>query len=182
MTNRSGLETYLSNKAEAMAAAARKHESGDAARETIAAECSVSDLTGIRRVRIRDFQIVSDSGPAFGGFGLGPSSPELLLGVLASCLTHTYLIGAAQRGITLDAVHVRFEADNNDAAFLGLDTADPSYPFNIRGVVRLESRASEGEIEALHAYAAGTCPLTKLVREPLSVDISSEPVAQRQPR
>jgi uncharacterized OsmC-like protein len=171
MTNRSGLETYLSNKACAMAAAARGLESGDAARDTIAAECSVSDLTGVRRVRIRDFQLVSDSGPAFGGFGLGPSSPELLLGVLASCLTHTYLIGAAQRGVSLDGVHVRFEAENNDAGFLGLDTADPSYPFNIRAVVRIDSRADQSEIDGLHAYAAGACPLTKLVRESQSVDI-----------
>lgn len=180
MTNRSsGLETYLSNKAEAMTAAARRLESGDAARETIAAECSVSDLTGIRRVRMRDFQIVSDSGPAFGGFGLGPSSPELLLGVLASCLTHTYLIGAAQRGISLDGVHVRFEAENNDAGFLGLETADPSYPFNIRGIVRVESRASDADLEALHEYAAQTCPLTKLVRESVPVNVSVEPPASR---
>jgi uncharacterized OsmC-like protein len=176
MTQASGLETYLSNKAEAMSAAALRIGSGDAARETIAAECSVSDLTGIRRVRMRDFQIVSDSGPAFGGFGLGPSSPELLLGVLASCLTHTYLIGAAQRGVTLDAVHVRFEAENNDADFLGLETADPSYPFNIRGIVRIESRASEAEIESLHAYAASTCPLTKLIREARPVEISTDPL------
>jgi uncharacterized OsmC-like protein len=174
MTSGSSLDVYLSNKREAMASAARTLTSGDAARDTIAAECRVSDLTGIRRVRIRDFQLVSDSGPAFGGFSLGPSSPELLLGMLASCLTHTYLIGAAQRGVSLDAVQVRFEAENNDAGFLGLDTSDPPYPFNIRAVVKIESRASQEEIEALHAYAAQTCPLTKLVREPLSVHIRVE--------
>jgi uncharacterized OsmC-like protein len=176
MTNGAGLDAYLSNKAGAMATAARVLDSGDAARQTIAAECSASDLTGIRRVRIRDFQVISDSGPAFGGFSLGPSSPEMLLGVLASCLTHTYLIGAAQRGITLDGVHVRFEAENNDAAFLGLDTGDPPYPFNIRAVVRLESRASRSEIDALHAYAAATCPLTKLIREAHPVEIRADGV------
>jgi uncharacterized OsmC-like protein len=169
--NPRGLDTYLSNKAIAMKAAARKSESGDAVRETIAAECSASDLTGVRRVRIRDFQLISDSGPAFGGFGLGPSSPELLLGMLASCLTHTYLIGAAQRGVSLDAVHVRFEAENNDAAFLRLETTDPPYPFNIRGIVRIESRADAREIADLHDYAARTCPLTKLVREPQSIEV-----------
>ena len=122
-------------------------------------------------MRIRDFQLVSDSGPAFGGFGLGPSSPELLLGVLASCLTHTYLIGAATRGISLNSVHVRFEAENNDAEFLGLETADPPYPFNIRAVVKIDSHGSPEELQALHAYVARACPLTKLVRESLSVDI-----------
>jgi uncharacterized OsmC-like protein len=106
----------------------------------------------------------------------------LLLGVLASCLTHTYLIGAAQRGISLDGVHVRFEAENNDAAFLGLETADPSYPFNIRGIVRVESQASDADLEALHAYAATTCPLTKLVREALPVKVSVEPPVSRPTR
>jgi len=169
--NPTGLDTYLSNKATAMASAARSYESGDAPRETIAADCTAADLTGVRRVRIRDFQLISDSGPGFGGFGLGPSSPELLLGMLASCLTHTYLIGAAQRGVSLDAVHVRFEAENNDAAFLGLDTTDPPYPFNIRAIVRIESRADAREIADLHDYAARTCPLTKLVREPQSIEV-----------
>jgi len=157
-----------------MKEAAEQTGSGDALRETVRAECTASDLTGVRRVRIRDFQLVSDSGPAFGGFGLGPSSPELLLGVLASCLAHTYLIGAARRGIPLDNVRVRFEAENNDAAFLGLETADPPYPFNIRAFVKVESPAAEGEIAGLHDWAARNCPLTRLVREPLAVTISIE--------
>ena len=158
-----------------MSGAASEFGSGDAARETIAAECSASDLTGVRRVRMRDFQLGSDSGPAFCGFGLGASSPELLLGVLASCLTHTYLIGAALRGVPLNDVHVRFEAENNDAAFLGLETADPPYPFNIRATVRLESSASEEALAGLHDYAANSCPLTRPVREALPVSISIEP-------
>ena len=168
------LARYLENKAIAMKGAADLAGSGDAVRETVAAECSAGDLTGVRRVRIRDFQLVSDSGPAFGGFGLGPSSPELLLGVLASCLTHTYLIGAARRGIALDNVRVRFEAENNDAAFLGLETADPPYPFNIRGSVKVESSADAATIAALHEWAARSCPLTRLVREPVPVSVRVE--------
>jgi len=168
------LEQYLENKAAAMAEAAKAAGSGDGMRETVRAECSASDLTGVRRVKIRDFQLVSDSGPAFGGFSLGPSSPEMLLGVLASCLTHTYLIGAARQGIPLDDVRVRFEAENNDAAFLGLETADPPYPFNIRAFVRVESPAAGEVIAGLHEWAAQSCPLTRLVREPLTVTISVE--------
>ena len=125
---------------------ARRFDSGDAAREAIAAECVADDSTGVRRIQIRDFQFVSDSGPGFGGKSLGPSSPELLLGVLASCLTHTYLIGAASQGVPLDSVRVRMEADNNDAGFLGLTTADPSYPFNIRAHVHIESPADAANV------------------------------------
>ena len=165
------LREYLTNKAAAMRSYAGRFDSGDAVREAIAAECVADESTGVRRVNIRDFQFVSDSGPGFGGSGLGPSSPELLLGVLASCLTHTYLIGAASQGVPLDSVRVRMEADNNDAAFLGLTTSDPSYPFNIRAHVYIVSTAEAGQLAALHSYAASTCPLTKLIREPASLTI-----------
>ncbi len=133
----SGLGEYISRKAAAMQATARGLASGDAARETISAECTAADGTGVRRVRIREFQYLSDSGPGFGGFGLGPSSPEMLLGALASCLAHTYLIGAAQMGLALASVRVRFEAENNDARLLGLETSDPELPFNIRAQVEV---------------------------------------------
>jgi uncharacterized OsmC-like protein len=172
MAVETGLTAYLANKAKAMFEAARGFGTGAAVRETISAQCTASNLTGVRQIRIRQFQLLSDSGPAFGGFGLGPSSPEILLGALASCLTHTYLIGAAQRNMSLDKVEVRFEAENNDAAFLGLATEDPPYPFNIRALVRVESQASPEELAELHDYAARTCPLTKLVRDSLSVQIT----------
>ena len=166
-----GLPEYLRNKALAMTNAATARASGDAVRETISAECSASDLTGVRRIRIGDFHLLSDSGPAFGGFRLGPSSPELLLGVLASCLTHTYLIAAAARGISLESVSVRFEAENNDAHFLGLETSDPDLPFNIRAHVRIESDAPREQVDDLHSYAEQNCPLTKIIREPHQVRI-----------
>jgi uncharacterized OsmC-like protein len=171
-----GLEEYLVRKRAAMTAAAAGLAGGDAARETISATCTADDLSGVRRITIRDFQILSDSGPGFGGADRGPSSPELLLGVLASCLTHTYLIGAAQRGIPLREVRVRFEADNNDAGFLGLATSDPSLPFNIRGFVEVSSSAPDADLAALHAYATESCPLTRLVREPNSVTIETRSV------
>jgi uncharacterized OsmC-like protein len=167
-----GLADYLNNKAAAMSAAAAALPSGDAARETIAAECTAADLTGVRRIRIRDFQLISDSGPAFGGFSLGPSSPELLLGVLASCLTHTYLIIAAGRGLPLDSVKIRVEAENNDARLLGLDTTDPDVPFRIRALVDLSSEAPRDEIARLHAAVQQACPLTRLIREPHSFSIT----------
>jgi uncharacterized OsmC-like protein len=154
-----------------MASTARGLRRGDAARESISAQCSAADITGVRRIRIRDFQLMSDSGPAFGGYGMGPSSPELFLGVLASCLTHTYLIGAASRGVALDAVHVRVEAENNDARLLGLETADPATPFNLRAFVHLESSADPAAIAALHDYVDQSCPLTRIVREGAGIEV-----------
>jgi organic hydroperoxide reductase OsmC/OhrA len=84
-----------------------------------------------------------------------------------------YLIGAATRGIALDSVNVRMEAENNDAALLGLATADPPMPFNIRAFVRVDSTAPEADIAALHAYVEEACPLTKIIREPNAVTVST---------
>lgn len=158
------LRDYLRQKAVAMSAAAEARPSPGEWRETVSATCVADDLTGVRKLRIRDWQIVSDSGPAFGGWGLGPSSPELLCGVISTCLTHTYEIGAATLGIPVQRIEVRVTAENNDAGFVGIKTEDPPVPFNIEATVSLSAPgASPAEVEALHAYAE-RCPLTSLIR------------------
>lgn len=170
--NTRGLRAYLHQKADAMRAAAARRPQGDDWREQVEAVCVADDLTGVRRLRIRDWQMLSDSGADFGGWGLGPSSPELLCGVLSTCLTHTYLIGAATLGIPLERVQVRVSADNNDAAFLDLATTDPPLPFNITAHVELHAPdASPEQCTRLHQYAGERCPLTRLLRTPNPVTI-----------
>ena len=167
-----GLRAYIQQKAAAMRSAATRRPAAADWREQVEAVCTADDLTGVRKLRIRDWQLLSDSGPDFGGWGLGPSSPELLCGVLSTCLTHTYLIGAAVLDIPLDRVQVRVGADNNDAAFLDIATDDPPLPFNITARVQLDaSDATTEQVACLHAYAAENCPLTRLLRTPNPVTI-----------
>lgn len=162
-----GLRDYLRQKAASMRAAATAQPSGDGWRQEVSATCVADDLTGVRKLRIRDWQMVSDSGPAFGGWSLGPSSPELLCGVLSTCLTHTYEIGAATLGVPLDRIEIRVSALNNDAGFLGLKSSDPVTPFTMRANIRAESvDATSEQLAALHQFAAERCPLTQLVRTP----------------
>ena len=61
----------------------------------IRAHVTVEGRSGVRRIRVRDFQVISDSPAAFAGHDLGPSSPELALGALGSCLAHSWPIQAA---------------------------------------------------------------------------------------
>jgi uncharacterized OsmC-like protein len=167
-----GLRGYLRQKAAAMRAAATRRPLAADWRERVEAVCTADDLTGVRKLRIRDWQFLSDSGAAFGGWTLGPSSPELLCGVLSTCLTHTYLIGAATLDIRLERVQVRVTADNNDAAFLGITTDDPPLPFNITAHVELEAPdATPEHLTQLHRYAGEHCPLTRLMRTPNPVTI-----------
>lgn len=159
------LKHYLQQKAAAMQQAAQDRPRSEDWLETVEATCVADDATGVRKLRIRDWEYIGDSGPAFGGWSLGPSSPELLCGVISTCLTHTYLIGAATMDIAVDRVEVRVSAQNNDARFLGIATDDPALPWGVRARVTLEAaEASAAERESLHRYARERCPLTALIR------------------
>ena len=166
-----GLQAYLRQKADSMQRAAAERPNGRDWHEQIEAICVADDATGVRKLRIRDWHFVSDSGPAFGGWSLGPSSPELLCGVVSTCLTHTYEIGAAMLGIPVDRIQVRVTAENNDARFLSIPTDDPAVPFNITAHATVEApKATAEQIEALHEYAR-QCPLTNLIRQPNTVTV-----------
>lgn len=166
-----GLRDYLIDKAAAIRALALAKPRAEDWRETISATCVADDRTGVRKLRIRDWQFIGDSGPGFGGFSLGPSSPELLCGVISACLTHTYEIGASLLGIPVDRIEVHVTAENNDARFASLETTDPPVPFKITANVRLQSPdASPAQLAELHAYAQ-RCPLTNLIRNGAPVTV-----------
>lgn len=165
MQEERGLPHYLEQKAASMRAAAIARPSSGDWHETVEATCTADDASGVRKLRIRDWQIIGDSGPSFGGWNLGPSSPDLLCGVISTCLTHTYLIGAAWLGIPVEKVQVRVSAENNDARFLDVATDDPSVPFNLTAHVSLDApSASTEQRDTLHAYAKERCPLSQLIR------------------
>ena len=167
-----GLRDYLRQKRESLLAAKVARPRGQDWREQVEAVVVADDATGVRKLRIRDWRFVGDSGPAFGGWGLGPSSPELLCGVLATCLTHTYEIGAALLDIPVDRIEVRVTANNNDAAFLHIATDDPPVPWGITAHVSLDAPGADaGQVVTLHAYASERCPMTKLLRAGTSLEI-----------
>ena len=50
----------------------------------LTAQVTAEGGSGIRRVRIRDFQIITDAKTAMAGYDLGPRAPEVLLGALGT--------------------------------------------------------------------------------------------------
>lgn len=125
--------------------------------------------SGVRRIRIRDFQILTDSPADFAGYGFGPTAPELQLGVLGSCLTHSYLIQAADLQVPIDALEVEVSAEIDARA------GQPGYPEitvhprQIAYVLRVESPASEEQLERLHAAVQTTCPILSLLTNPHTI-------------
>ncbi|WP_067137080.1 OsmC family protein [Microtetraspora malaysiensis] len=162
----STLREYLVQKRAALLARrAATAESGGGPvplRATVTAE----GRSGVRRIRIRDFQILSDSSPDFAGYDLGPASPELQAGVLGSCVTHIFLIKAAELEVPIDALSVDVRAEYDPRAQSPDNTDIPVYPQNFRYEVHLDSPASDEDLARLHAEVERVCPILNLIRNP----------------
>jgi uncharacterized OsmC-like protein len=167
----STLREYLVQKREAIVTRRAKVAAGDgpAAPLTLAAHVKAEGRSGVRRIRIRDFQILADTPEDFAGFNFGPGSPELQLGVLGSCLTHIFLIQAADREVPLDSLEVDVTAEiDYRAGQSGFENV-PVYPHNIRYTVNIESPASDIEIAELHKAVERVCPILNLLTNPQPV-------------
>ncbi len=166
----SNLNEYLDQKRQALQ---RRHEyiqQTGGAPTPLNAKVSVEGRSGIRRIRIRDHQVISDSGPDFAGYDLGPGSPELQLGVLGSCLTHIFLIKAAERNVPLDSLDVEVSGQIDPRAGQPGYEDVPVYPHNIAYTAHISSPASEKEIAELYEAVERSCPILNLLINPQQIN------------
>lgn len=72
----SHLNEYLSEKRAAVLARSAAIAAGTAQAARLKASVRAEGRSGVRRLRIREHQVISDSPPDFAGYNLGPSSPS----------------------------------------------------------------------------------------------------------
>lgn len=163
------LNEYLVQK---RAAALAKKEEARRTPEPIQFRAKVRALgrSGVREIRIRDFQIISDSPPDFAGYDLGPASPELQLGVLGSCLTHTTLIQAALRGVALHSLEVEVTGQQHPLAQQEGYEDVPVHPHNIRYKLHIGSSAPPEVIAELREAVKKVCPILNLLAHPQKIE------------
>ena len=136
----------------------------------IRAHVTAEGRSGVRRIRVRDFQVLTDSPPSFAGYDLGPSSPELALGALGSCLTHSWLIQAAAHNVPVDSIEVEVTGQlDSRGSLLGREDI-PVHPQDLAFTVTIVSPASEDEIEALRDAVDRACPILNLLRWPQQIE------------
>jgi uncharacterized OsmC-like protein len=165
----SGLIDYLAQKRAAWLDRRERIAAGSLGPAALKARAVAEGRSGVRRIRIRDFQVVSDSPPDFAGYDLGPSSPELQLGVLASCLNHSYLIQAAATETAINSIEVEVEATIDLRAGSPGHEATPVYPQDISYVVNIVSAAPAAKIEELRRRVEASCPILNLLRTPQTI-------------
>ena len=164
----SNLREYLLQKRAALLEGREKAATEDGPHRLLA-KVTAEGRSGVRRIRIREHQILSDSDPHFAGYNFGPGSPELLLGALGSCLTHIFLIQAADRQVPLDLLEVEVRCQLEPRAGQEGFEHVPRYPHNIEYTVQLESPASADEIASLHAAVEAVCPVLNLLINPQEI-------------
>ena len=165
----SHLNEYLSEKRAAVLARSAAIEAGTAQAARLKASVRAEGRSGVRRLRIREHQVISDSPPDFAGYNLGPSSPELQLGVLGTCVTHIFLIQAAERQVPLESLEVEVTGVIDPRGGKPGHEATPIWPHDIGYTVHIDSPASRAEINALFEAVERTCPILNLLRNPQSI-------------
>ncbi|MEW6346421.1 MAG: OsmC family protein [Paraburkholderia sp.] len=164
------LNEYLVQKRAAWLAR-REAARNDPAVKAVQLKANVRALgrSGVREIRIRDFQVISDSPADFAGYNLGPASPELQLGVLGSCLTHITLIQAAERQLRIDSIDVEVTGEQHPLAQQPGFENVPIFPHNIRYTLNIQSPESPETIRALHAAVEAVCPIYNLLTQPQTI-------------
>jgi uncharacterized OsmC-like protein len=161
------LASYLERKTAALKAArASASPKQEERMQHLTAQVTAEGGSGIRRVRIRDFQIITDAGPAMAGYDLGPRSPEVLLGALGSCISHTVLIQAAVEGIPIDSLVIDVSADIDSLA----GNSDVRTPLkNIAFEIQVESSASPEVFTRINELLPEICPVLNVITCPQTV-------------
>jgi uncharacterized OsmC-like protein len=164
------LESYLERKRAAMAARqADWTAQRDQSHVRISATSTLAGSTGVRATRMGEHFTASDSGPGLAGHGLGPTAPELLLGAMASCLVHTYVIHAILMDVTLEAVTVEVSGKLDFGAVVGLPFEPPLHMTDLEYRPQVQASASVDQIEALHLAVEDNCAVLNTVRLPTAV-------------
>jgi uncharacterized OsmC-like protein len=166
----STLLEYLAQKRQALIARRERIAEGKLAPAALKARVTAEGRSGVRRIRIRDFQVVTDSPPDFAGYDLGPSSPEMQLGVLGSCLNHSYLIQAAALQVPIESIEVDVEGFIDPRAGSPGFESTPVNPQGIAYTVTIRGPATAAQIEELRRNVERFCPILNLLKNPQTIE------------
>ena len=120
-------------------------------------------------VTIRDFEVVSDEPPEYGGEDAGPTPTELLLSSVAACFAMALGYVARKERLSLEGVTVAVTGEYEGLRF---------------GKIRIDvhSDGAEGpELEALIEKANQYCYVSNTLRQPPVIEVvrSAEPLTPR---
>ncbi len=119
--------------------------------------------------RTKAFVFVNGEPPVLLGNNEGANPVEFLLHALAGCVTTTFVLHAAARGIRIESISTKMEGDIDLHGLLGLDdSVSPGYE-QIRMTMDIQADCSDEELDALLAYTKDHSPVCNTVCRPVPV-------------
>ncbi|RYX86409.1 OsmC family peroxiredoxin [bacterium] len=125
--------------------------------------------TGIRHLRIRNFQFLSDGTPDVGEYNLGAGSWPSVVGVLGSAVAQDFLTQAAIKGIPLDELEVVFTS-RPGAAPSATGGRGVTYPRALTYTAYIVSPASDAQLEDLRRTVERVSPVLNLVSQSQNIE------------
>jgi uncharacterized OsmC-like protein len=121
--------------------------------------------------RTMPFTFTNGEPPVLLGNNEGANPVEYLLHALAGCVTTTFVLHAAARGIRIEEMSTELEGDIDLHGLLGLnDAVSPGYE-QIRIRMRVKADCPDQELDALIAYAQAHSPVCNTVCRPVPVRV-----------
>jgi uncharacterized OsmC-like protein len=174
-----GLPEYLLRKREKVNAF-RERLSDPAAEPTpLRAVVRVAAGSGVRPAQVRSFTIITDAGPALGGFELGPTAPELLLSALGSCLAHSWAVVAADHGVAFETLEVEVTGKIDYRGTLAVSEQAPVAPYDLAYHVSFASPADNAAIARIQADVERLCPVLQALKQPVAIQgsVARKPIS-----
>lgn len=125
----------------------------------LSARTTAEQRAGVRRMRIRGHQIISDSDYSFAGYSLGPGSPESALTVIASDIADTYVSQAALKGVPIDSLGVSITTLPDSIR----PTKRIVYPHNLFYTIYVKSPATDQQLEEVRLLTEKYSPIYNLL-------------------
>ncbi len=119
--------------------------------------------------RDKPFEFTNGEPPVLLGDNEGANPVEFLLHALAGCVTTTFVLHAAARGIHLRSISTEMEGDIDLHGLLGLDDSVPAGYEQIRIKMDIEADCSDEELDELLAYSRAHSPVCQTVCRPVPV-------------
>lgn len=148
----------------------------------LTASSTAESRSGVRRLRIRNFQLISDGARSVAEYNLGPGSWPTVVGVLGSAVAQDFLQQAALKGIPLDELEVVFTSRPGSATSANSGRR-VTYPRDMAYTAYVVSPASDAELEELRRAVERTSAVLNLVSREHTIEhgrlVYSQTPAQR---
>jgi uncharacterized OsmC-like protein len=119
--------------------------------------------------RTHGWEFTNGEPPILLGENEGANPVEFLLHALAGCITTTFVLHAAARGIVLNSLSTELEGDLDVHGLLGLNEAVfPGYQ-EIRVKMHVDAECSQEELDDLLALTKAHSPVCNTVCKPVPV-------------